>query len=270
MPPEKNTAYREVSRHCFINAPFAQLQTGLLDLFQTHRLQPEIGLEGDCLWSADTDDFRKLAAVLEQNELACTLHAPFFDLAPGGLDPRILEVTREKLRRAFDLIAVFRPKSVVCHLGYEENKHSYKMDTWLDTAVETWSRLLETAAGTSTPVMFENTYETSPEIHSLLFTKLSGADVGFCLDVGHLSAYAGTGWQPWTAELLPYLRQLHLHDNHGERDEHIGVGEGCFDFQGLFGFLRDHKVAPLITLEPHSEEDLWLSLQNMAAMNLFS
>jgi len=260
MKADQTHSYRNIISRCFINAPFEQLQSGLLELFLAHRFRPEIGLEGDCLWTAPREEFTDLAAILEKNELPCTLHAPFFDLSPGALDSRILAVSREKLQRAFDLIEIFRPRSIVCHLGYDENKHSYKMDAWLRTSAETWNELLQVAARTGTPVMFENTYETDPDVHLRLFEQLAGSDFGFCLDVGHLSAYAGTDWQLWTAKLLPFLRQLHLHDNSGERDDHIAIGAGCFDFKGLFTFLRQKNVSPLVTLEPHSEKDIWGSI----------
>ncbi len=269
MMQNQTDQYTRIIERCFINAPFDQLQTGLLDLFLKHRLRPEIGLEGNCLWTTHVDEFKALAEALQENGLQCTLHAPFFDLAPGGIDPKILDVSREKLRRAFQLIKILQPKSIICHLGFDENKHSYKFKEWLRTSVTTWEELLAIAAEYNTPVMFENTYETTPEIHRELFERLDYTHLGFCLDVGHLMAYAGTTWQLWLDQLLPRLKQLHLHDNDGDRDDHIAIGEGCFDFHELFNFLDTKNLSPLITLEPHSEKDLWLALQNLSKMDLF-
>lgn len=269
MKPDKADRYAHITGRCFINAPFEQLQSGLLDLFLAYRLQPEIGLEGNCLWDLEDTKFLKIAALLHQHNLSCTLHAPFSDLAPGGLDPKIREVTREKLRRAFNLIPVFRPKSIVCHIGYDEDKHSYKMEEWLRHSLDTWRELIVFAEQHNTCVMFENTYETTPDIHLRLFEKIPSSHLRFCLDTGHLMAYAGTPWQLWLDALLPRLGQLHLHDNKGERDDHIAIGHGRFDFVSLFSFLKDKQVSPLVTLEPHSEEDLWLSLETIDKLHLF-
>lgn len=267
IPPPGTFA--AVTDHCFINAPFAQLQQGLLPLFLAHRLRPEIGLEGDCLWTTPPAQFREMADQFAAHRLPCTLHAPFNDLAPGGIDPRIREISREKLRRAFSLAEIFRPRAIICHLGYDEQKHSFKFREWLDHSLATWSELLDLAAKTGTPVMFENTYETTPAVHHTLFTELNGRNIGFCLDVGHLSSYARSTWQVFLPPLLPWLRHLHLHDNHGERDDHIAIGRGCFPFGELFAFLRAEGVEPLITLEPHSEPDLWQSLHALNEMGLF-
>ena len=262
--------YSTLTEQCFINAPLERLQKDLLDIFLKHRLQPEIGLEGNGLWEQEPEAFAGIAAALLDRRLPCTLHAPFHDLAPGGVDKRIVALSREKLARAFALINIFKPKSIVCHLGFEQNKHGSQVERWLETSVATWTPLIKTAEAAGTMVMFENTYETDPAIHSRLLSALDSKNIGFCLDTGHLLAFAGTSWQPWLAQLRPWLGQLHLHDNDGSGDKHIAVGAGLFDFQSLFNHLRQEECSVLITLEPHSEKDLWLSLKNIRQMKLFS
>lgn len=261
--------FTNITERCFVNAPFEQLEEGLLETFLIHRLQPEIGLEGECLWDRDNAAFAAVAGQFRQRGLSCTMHAPFFDLAPGAIDSKILDITRKKLRRAFELIEIFKPRSVVCHLGYDPDKHAYKMKEWLRISIETWSELIETAAESGTPVMFENTYEKLPDVHLELFQNLPGSNFGFCLDVGHLMAYAGSTWQVWLDKLQPWLGQVHLHDNNGAMDEHIAIGQGQFNFNELFGYFQRHNLSPLVTLEPHSEEDLWKSLEAIEAQQLF-
>jgi len=149
----QKTDYSNVTAQCFINAPFERLQNDLLDLFLTHRFQPEIGLEGNFLWELEPDDFMKIANEFHSRDLQCTLHAPFHDLVPGGFDSRIVELSREKLRRAFALTRVFKPQSIVCHLGFEENKHGTKMERWLETSVATWTDLIKLAESAGTRVL---------------------------------------------------------------------------------------------------------------------
>jgi sugar phosphate isomerase/epimerase len=117
--------------------------------------------------------------------------------------------------------------------------------------------------------MFENTYETKPQIHRMILENLDSPSARFCLDVGHLLAFARTSWLEWVTSLERWLGQLHLHDNHGLRDEHLPVGKGDFDFVGLFSCLKTRKIEPLITLEPRSESDLWDSLNALDRLALF-
>ena len=260
--------FSHLTDRLFVNAPFERLRKDLLKVFIDNRLQPEIDLEGNCLYENSDKDFLEIARAFEDAGLACTLHAPFCDLAPGASDPRILEATRNKLLRAFDLIDIFKPRSIVCHLGYEDNKHSFRKDEWLAGSLETWREMLMVAEMNQTMICLENTYETNPDQHLAILSELDSPSVRFCLDVGHVMSFAGNTWQEWLSPLTPWLGQLHLHDNLGGGADHLAIGEGNFDFQGLFDFLREQDHQPLITLEPHIEEGLWKSLQTLEKMKL--
>jgi len=252
--------YRHITSRCFVNAPWYDLKNHLLDTFLQYSIQPEIGLEGLCLYEESESTFRAVAEHLQKNNLSCTLHAPFFDLAPGSLDPDILACSRNKLKKAFALIDIFKPKTIVCHLNFEENKQGYKKDAWEESAFATWNELLQMAIQCGCRLMLENTYEQTPEAHKSILSKLNSKHAGFCLDVGHLMSFAKCDWQQWLPNLSPWLGQLHLHDNNGVQDQHLAPGRGNFDFQGLFQFFANNSLKPLVTLEPHSEEDLWQAL----------
>ena len=252
--------YKHLTEKIFINAPYSRLCTDLLQTFLDNDLQPEIGLEGNDLWDVSPQNFRELARVLRKNNLNCTLHAPFHDLTPGGFDREITRVTREKLKRAFDLLPIFQPQSIVCHLGYNELKHSQDFKRWLNVSTETWSPLLAFAQRMHVPVMFENTYERAPDVHLSLQERLSHLKPQFCLDTGHVLAFSNTDWQSWLSAFNPYLGQLHLHDNDGHADRHSALGTGIFDFKSFFSVLQKRPELPIITLEQRSAEDILTSL----------
>ncbi len=259
-----------IKKQCFINAPWQKLKDTYLDLFLQHGLQPEIGLEGNCLYDEKNTEFQRVATLLRKSDLNCTLHAPFFDLAPGAFDPYILEQTRIKLNRAFSLLKIFKPRSIVCHLMFEENKHGYVYKKWLEVNVQTWAPLLALAERENVPVMFENTYEKSPTVHLELLKRLNSPYAQFCLDVGHLMAFSKTNFQDWLPDLTPWLGQLHLHDNHGEKDDHLAPGRGGFDFVELFKYLRKNLLSPIVTFEPHSEDDLWATFDYLLTTRLLT
>lgn len=261
--------YQHITSRCFINFPFHRLQLEL-DRVLSLRFQPEIGLEGDALYTATAAEFREVAEALAKAGLRCTLHAPFFDLAPGGLDEHALAATRTKLSKTFDLIEIFKPAAVVCHLNYEPNKHAHKEAAWFEASLATWRELLAKAVAHRVPLMLENTYESGPAQHLKMLTALDSPFARFCLDVGHVSSFAKNSWQDWLPALSPWLGQLHLHDNHGDRDAHLAPGRGSFDFSGLFSYLREQHLNPLITLEPHTEDDLWASLAALDRMGFLN
>jgi sugar phosphate isomerase/epimerase len=253
---------------CFVNIPFAEFNK-YENMVSKYRINPEIGLSGDTLYTFSKQDFLDRAIFLKNEGLRCTLHAPFHDMMPGALDKYILQASREKLHRCFDLIEIFRPDSVVCHLGYLDCVHSYDLGQWLDNSLETWQELVLLAENQNIPVMFENTYEKGPFIHKTLLKALDSPSARFCLDVGHILAFAQAPWYKWLEALEQWLGQLHLHDNRGFRDEHLPIGNGHFEFKKLFSYLKSSKMKPIITLEPRSENDLWDSLNALDRMSIF-
>ncbi len=260
---------QHIKKKCFISIPYPSLKANLAEVIDAD-IQPEIGLEGDILYTEPENDFAQTARALDRAGLQCTLHAPFFDLNPGALDRVIRQASRDKLQRAFDLISIFRPASIVCHLGYEDNKHSYKQREWLKFSIDTWNILLETAAKFHTIFCLENTYESNPEMHRSVLWELDSEYARFCLDVGHLAAFAKCRWQDWLPDMDAWLGQLHLHDNHGDRDNHLAIGEGSFDFAALFGYLKKNNISPLMTLEPHHQGGMEKSLLALNNFNYFN
>lgn len=73
-------------------------------------------------------------------------------------------------------------------------------------------------------------------------------NIHFLLDTGH--AYLEGGDQCLHAYVNTFgdrLLGIHVSDNHGEKDEHLPVGEGTIDFQQLISQLgKQHVKLPLI------------------------
>lgn len=249
----------------FVHTPFPRLRDNLTDYIKSG-IQPEIGLEGTLLYDEPQENFVTVAQALHQAGLPCTLHAPFFELYPGSLDPKIRQASRAKLALAFDLLPIFRPQSIVCHLGFEDNKHGYKEEKWFQHSLEAWQELTHLAATVGTIMMLENTYEQGPKQLKRMLQALNSPQARFCLDVGHILAFAKNNWQDWLPEMSPYLGQLHLHDNHGDRDLHLAIGEGIFDFAALFTYLREQQLTPLLTIEPHHQGGREKSLTALAKL----
>jgi sugar phosphate isomerase/epimerase len=115
--------------------------------------------------------------------------------------------------------------------------------------------------------MLENVYESGPEELQPLFENLKSHSVGFCLDTGHQAAFGQAPLSEWLDILGRHLGQVHLHDNHGLRDDHLALGQGTIDFQYLFKRLKNlNDTPPVITLEPHTEEALDPSLAHLKAI----
>ena len=107
--------------------------------------------------------------------------------------------------------------------------------------------------------MFKGHY---PEDIFMLLDKLKNQNIGFCLDVGHQKVFSRSSLEEWIEVLGHHLKQLHLHDNIGERDDHLALGKGNINFTKLFECIQNLENKPIaITIEPHKEQDLFPSLE---------
>lgn len=74
-----------------------------------------------------------------------------------------------------------------------------------------------------------NMYAATWEELTGLVTRMNLPNIGYCLDTGHAMT---TGVRPGEMAQLMSDRLLttHLHDNHGQRDEHLPPGQGIIDW----------------------------------------
>ena len=248
-----------------INAPFALLYDTYLDAFLSNGLNPEIGLDAAALDRFTFEDFSCIAREFRKNARTVTFHGPFMDLNPASPDPAVRRVTEQRFEQLLELVPLFKPKSVVCHAGYDAKRYGYFKDTWVEKCLEFWSRLASRLAENGSRLMLENVYEDGPQDIQVIFERLKDRGVGFCLDSGHVSAFSRSDPAIWLEVLGPYLGQLHLHDNFGNSDAHLALGKGSIDFSKIFNYLKKTAdTRPIITLEPHRETELWSSLEYLA------
>ena len=243
-----------------VNVPFLKLKNDYLPMFMEYEMNPEIGIDAAVLDAASDKEFRNIAEILKINYRKITLHGPFMDLVPGGLDKLMLAATRKRLGRFFEIIPVFEPVQVVCHTGYNPCYYRMQWEEWLTNSIGTWKPHVRHAERFGYKLLLENVFETGPEVHCALFDAIPSDAFGFCLDVGHHHVFGKSSLKEWVVTLSEKIMELHLHDNNGEEDTHLAVGKGNADFVGLFKLINEKGLSPTITLEPHKEETLWQSL----------
>jgi sugar phosphate isomerase/epimerase len=247
-----------------VNIPFPFLGKGYLDVFLDRGLNPEIGLDAYSLSNFQRRDFAQTAQAFIKARRRITLHAPFQDLLPGALDEMILSTSRRRLGQAFRLLPVFKPESIVCHLGYDAKLYQWSRQDWLQKSAATWQEFAAVAALHGVTVMMENVYETDPVLFLELLTLVNAPNLQVCLDVGHLQAFGRGDYDLWLNILWPHIGQLHLHDNRGDKDDHLALGQGNVPLKKVLYFIAMQGRRPLVTLEPHQEGSLEPSLRYLA------
>ncbi len=255
-----------VKKLAFISCPFDLLVEEHLPVVLQEKVNLEIGLNGTILDRYKMPSFKKIARILEENGLKCTIHAPFIDLSIGAIDSLVRKATVERLMMAIDIAAVFEAKSMVFHTGFEPKHYYGQQKEWLKNSYYTLELLLSHAREKGLKLNLENVFEYTPEIHQALFSKFGDPHLGFCLDLGHQKVFSKTSMEQWLEGVGTRIRQLHLHDNRGDWDDHLAVGTGEIDFDGVLAFLEEKKLTPLLTLETHKKEDVIPSLEGLGRL----
>lgn len=245
----------------FVNIPYPIL-CDRIDEVVTRGISPEIVLDASTLDKLDTREAQRLAERLQREGLEHTIHGPFRDLSPGGVDPKILAATRERLSQTMEVAKIFRPRCIVFHSGYDPWRFHGHEHLWLQNSVESWKPLVEMAERSDLIVAVENAFEKSPATLLALVEHIGSSHIGHCLDVGHLNVFGDTPIAQWVKTMAPHIVEIHLHDNNGRIDDHLPMGEGNIDFPLLFRLIRRNvKRRPLLCLEPDREEDLEASIR---------
>lgn len=253
----------------FVNLPirYVAQDPAWLDPFLSQGLNPELGIDA---WAIDELDKRfhdELIRKLDDAGLARSAHLPFMDLRPGSTDPLILTATRDRLRRAMDLAKRYGAAHMIGHSGLAPGADQDFIEDWLARATATWTMLLRDWPG-HPPLYLENIFDAGPEHLCRLVDGLGDPAAGLVLDVGHWHSFAGgarhNDLRRWLEVMGPRLMHLHLHDNSGAGDEHVGMGEGSIPWAELFGFLDERGLTPGVTFEPHTREDFASTLAFVA------
>lgn len=254
------SAEKRIIERVQVNLPFPMLVknlTGITDL----GLQPEIYFDAMTLDTLSREEVRRASEELQRKNIPVTFHAPFMDLSPGAVDRKIREVTALRFNQVIELVPAFHPQAIVFHGGYDKWRFDGDVSLWLENSLLTWKPLVVWAETLSVRLALENVFEEDPSILKALLDTLDSPYLGYCLDSGHGNLFSAVPVGEWIEALGSRLIEVHLHDNHRQADEHLPIGFGEIDFDGLFSSLRAKNLHPIHTVEPHAEEDLLPSLR---------
>lgn len=230
-----------------------QMLTDRLEEVLAASINPEIYFSAASLDSLDDAVVKDIAKALKGRGLRSTVHGPFMDLSPGGVDERVREVTVERFMALLRAALPLSPAVIVLHASYDEKRFDGDVNLWLSQSLKTWAPVVDEAEKRGMTIAVENTFEYGPAEMKLLIEEVGSDNFGVCLDAGHINAFSRAGMDRWFSGIGAYVKEVHIHDNSGARDEHLPIGDGNIDFSRFFGLLRGFSPEPVYTIEPHGE-----------------
>src|SRR5580704_6036959 len=247
---------RVLSTHIFLNH---RLHPGLLELAERSGGQAvEIFAARQHFDYTSREQVAELAEWFRSNSLEpFSMHAPLYpdrEMGRAGA-PSVNVLHPDKARRIDAMDEVKRAleaaehipfRNLVVHLGERD-------DAWSQRTIEFALTALEHLGAFARPLgvrlLVENLLSeaTTPE-HLVLILEMGHlANVGVCLDLGH--AHVTVGTVEAIATLGERIASVHVHDNHGLKDEHLWPGDGTIDWPPTVKGLKALASPPATVLE---------------------
>jgi sugar phosphate isomerase/epimerase len=156
----------------------------------------------------------------------------------------------DEIKRAIEFAEQAPFRFLVQHLGVSKEKWDVRKMEYAITALE---HLRVFAKPLGVTVLVENIPNeiATPDRLQEIVNTAHFEDVGFCFDIGH--AHFGEGVRQSFEIMQDKIRSTHLHDNHGERDEHLWIGEGTIDWDEAMSLIRTAPRVPPMLLEISGE-----------------
>ncbi|MGI6095317.1 MAG: sugar phosphate isomerase/epimerase family protein [Lachnospiraceae bacterium] len=204
--------------------------------------------------SASLESYPKRWEYMEGKNLI--FHGPFWDLSPTSYDSGIAKVSYKRYDTAFQAAKTMGIKKMIYHTCLMPD--GYILDDWIKRTVAFWREFLETHTGIT--ICFENVLDRQIWPMAEVAKAVDHPQFGICLDIGHAEAYSAIPAEDWARELKPWINHLHVHDNFGDRDAHLALGEGRIDLKQVFDVLNIREEPLDITIENTSLADVETSL----------
>ena len=156
----------------------------------------------------------------------------------------------DEIKRALEVAEQIPFRNLVIHLGERD-------DEWSPRAIEFALTALEHLGAFARPLgvrpLVENLLsEPTTPVRLMTILELGHLDqIGVCLDLGHAAMTVGV--PAAIATLGQRIMQVHAHDNHGQKDEHLFPGDGTIDWPAATTALNALPTPPAVVLELSSK-----------------
>ena len=189
-----------------------------------------------------------------------SLHAPLFSDwnwgKEGGLlisvaspERRARIASMDEIKRAIEVAERLPYSYLVLHLGVPGEEYDLRK---FDAAFTSVEHLKIFAKERGVQILLENIpSELSAPERMLAFFQYTRLDLKVCFDTGH--AHMTGGVQAAFRTLRERIAAIHLHDNHGEKDEHLLPFEGEIDWAQTIRDFRSAGIQFPLLFEVNSE-----------------
>ncbi len=169
------------------------------------------------------------------------VHAPFSDLNIASLNPQIRENSVAQIIESIRICNDLGIELVTIHPGYKSPLGAYFLDKIKETNKKSLIEISRAGeeygivlALENIPKMWISLCSDAQEMKELI----DGTNLKVCFDVGHAHI---SGTVDGFLDLKENFVNLHLHDNNGDKDKHLVLGEGNINLKEILKELKGYN-----------------------------
>ena len=203
------------------------------------------------------------ADILESYNLKYSIHSPFMDVNIAALQDKSRLNSLKQIKDSINLANKINAEAVVIHPGLEPFlANKYFLDKVYETANNSIKELGEYGRDLGVLATIENMptfdgmlYNNMEDLHNLL----TSLDMSMTLDIGHANH---SGYSP-DQMIFDSIKHIHIHDNFGDEDAHLALGEGSIELKYIVNSLEEKNYDGIYIIEVNDYDSIKKSYEYM-------
>ncbi|MBE6492595.1 MAG: sugar phosphate isomerase/epimerase [Methanobrevibacter sp.] len=201
--------------------------------------------------------------ILESYNLKYSIHAPFMDVNIASPQDQSRLNSIAQIKSSIDLANEINAEAVVVHPGlisFLANKY-FKKEVY-EFANESIKEIGDYAKDLGVMATIEN----MPNFESMIYQNIADLnqllvenEMHMTLDIGHANH---VGYAP-DEMIFDSIKHIHVHDNLGDDDSHLPLGEGSIDLKYIINTLESKNYDGIYILEVNDYDSIKKSYEYM-------
>jgi len=192
---------------------------------------------------------------IEGKNISLSVHAPFADINIASTSAMIRHVIMKRLKKSIELSAQLNPDYWVFHPGIQSALSDALPNLDWRINLESTRKLLMEARKHGLKITIENVPEPFPFLMKRVneferfYEELGdeGLDLGITFDVGHANINGQIN--EFIGRFQDKIVHMHLHDNNGNADSHLGIGCGNINWTRVINALKEINYEGALVIE---------------------
>jgi sugar phosphate isomerase/epimerase len=239
-----------------LNEPFQSLLKHLGEVDVNHVEIPDEGLH-----TLNQRRVRNLKETAKANNIDLVVHAPWAGINIAVPSPILRRAVLKRLQKSISYAKQLDCQLWLFHPGSKTAlSHIYPGEDW-QLNLDSVRTLLRVARIEGVEVAIENIPEPYPNLMKSTgdfqrFYEELDDDIGMVLDVAHANLNGQI--QDFMKQFSKKIVHIHVSDNDGVNDLHLGIGYGSIDWESVAKTVKESRYSNLIVLEStdHVRESL--------------